>query len=587
MKSSLLIKLTMLITLVFTMNATQVNASHIAGADLTYDCVGVDSFLVKLQLYRDCSGVGAPGSTGINIESVSCVQSFTSTLTLMNPGGTELPTLCQWMQINTTCNGGFLPGMEVYKYQGIVVMPAQCDDWIFSYSTCCRNSTVNTTGQPAMYIEATLDNLNYSCNSSPLFLQHPTPWVCLNNNFCMNNSAWDVDGDSLVYSFTDPLSAPLTSITWNIPYTAVQPIIGATIDNTYGNVCITPNTLGNFNMAVKIEEWDPVTVTLKSTIMRDMQVLVQSCTVTDNTIIGQVTDTTGTPVIAASVELYQYNTFPLMSLVADTIVDALGNYSFPNMPIAQYVIQAHPDTSLYPDHVPTYHDSAYAWLFANVQYSQCDTVIADIKLRGIGNLNMNGWLTGNFANSPQKTGNGAPMQDVDIYLLKQGSGDLVAWDATDANGDYSFQNVPYGDYEIYVDIPGTMMDSTHYFTLDINNQSMTDLNFWTDSIWIYVSPPPPIGIAQGASITNTLNVYPNPYSGYTNVGLKIAEAVDVKLEVFNILGERVHVLVEQNQMEGRFSYTFSAAVLGLSTGIYILKLSAGDEIYTKRLIETR
>lgn len=587
MKTSLLLKLTLIITAAFTMNATQVNASHIVGADLTYDCVGVDSFLVKLQLYRDCNGVPAPGSANISIASVSCGQGFNPILQLMNPGGTELSTLCPSMQINTTCNGGWLPGIEVYKYQGIVVMPAQCDDWVMSYSVCCRVSTINTVNQPAMYIEATLDNLNFTCNSSPLFLQHPIPYVCLNNNFCLNNSAWDVDGDSLIYAFTDPLTTgPLNPISWVPPYTTNQPIIGATIDNFYGAVCITPTVLGGFNMAVKIEEWDPVTVTLKSTIMRDMLVLVQNCAVTTNTIIGQVTDTTGAPVNASTVELYEYNVLP-MTLVADTVVDALGNYAFPNMPLAQYVIQAHPDTNFFPGHVPTYHDSAYAWLFANVQYGQCDTIIADIKLRGIGNLNMIGWLNGNFSNSPQKTGNGAPMQGIDIFLLKQGSGELVAWAETDANGDYSMQGLPFGDYELYVDIAGTWMDSTHYFTLDINNQSETGLNFWTDSSWIYVSPPPPIGIAKEASIPNILNVYPNPYSGYTNVGLDIAEAADVKLEVFNILGERVHVLAEQSQMEGRFTYTFSAAELGLSTGIYILKLSAGDLVYTKRLIETK
>ena len=56
----------------FTFGAQDAQASHFAGADITYTCVGPNQYLVTLTLYRDCVGVGMPTSVPIGLNSASC-----------------------------------------------------------------------------------------------------------------------------------------------------------------------------------------------------------------------------------------------------------------------------------------------------------------------------------------------------------------------------------------------------------------------------------------------------------------------------------------------------------------------------------
>ena len=179
----------------FTQNA---NATHISGVDFSYTCVGQDSFLVTFNVFRDCSGVSAPSSAFVTFSS-SCGSSFTQTLVLQNGStGTEVSQLCATSISNSTCNGGSLPGMQQYTYTGIVVMAPSCNSWSMSWSSCCRNTTVNLTGQPGTYIAATMNSGTDTCNSSPVFNAQPIPYVCINQVVNYNFGVTEPDGDSIV-----------------------------------------------------------------------------------------------------------------------------------------------------------------------------------------------------------------------------------------------------------------------------------------------------------------------------------------------------------------------------------------------------
>ena len=62
-----------------------VRASHIAGAEVTYECVGPGQYLVQLQFYRDCSGVQNPATVTINYSSATCGASGSISLTQVGP----------------------------------------------------------------------------------------------------------------------------------------------------------------------------------------------------------------------------------------------------------------------------------------------------------------------------------------------------------------------------------------------------------------------------------------------------------------------------------------------------------------------
>jgi hypothetical protein len=76
--------------------------------------------------------------------------------------------------------------------------------------------------------------------------------------------------------------------------------------------------------------------------------------------------------------------------------------------------------------------------------------------------------------------------------------------------------------------------------------------------------------------------YPNPFNPSTTIEYGLPQDTYVRLEVFNVLGERVNVLTDGVQDAGYHSVVFDAR--GLPSGIYFYRLQAGDFVDTKKLI---
>lgn len=75
--------------------------------------------------------------------------------------------------------------------------------------------------------------------------------------------------------------------------------------------------------------------------------------------------------------------------------------------------------------------------------------------------------------------------------------------------------------------------------------------------------------------------YPNPFNPVTVIEFELSRQHHVQLEVFDILGRRVALLVNETIVPGRHSVRFDAS--GLSSGIYIYKLTVGSESVIKRM----
>ena len=68
-----------------------------------------------------------------------------------------------------------------------------------------------------------------------------------------------------------------------------------------------------------------------------------------------------------------------------------------------------------------------------------------------------------------------------------------------------------------------------------------------------------------------LQNYPNPFNPSTNIGFRISDRGFVSLKVYNILGDEIAILVNEEKEQGVYNITFDAA--DLSSGMYLYKLS--------------
>ncbi|GJQ62872.1 MAG: hypothetical protein SCALA702_19250 [Melioribacteraceae bacterium] len=81
---------------------------------------------------------------------------------------------------------------------------------------------------------------------------------------------------------------------------------------------------------------------------------------------------------------------------------------------------------------------------------------------------------------------------------------------------------------------------------------------------------------------NLTQNYPNPFNPTTNITFAIPENGNVKLSVYNMLGEEIAVLINGYREAGNYEVTFNASAL--NSGIYLYKIEAGNFVNIKKMM---
>jgi hypothetical protein len=145
-----------------------------------------------------------------------------------------------------------------------------------------RNASITTLTSPGsenLFVDATLNSLIASTNSSPQFTSLPVPYICRGQSYIYNHGAVDPDGDSLVFSLLNAQNAAGISVAYAAPFSGINPMTSVpamTINSVNGDVTMTPTVVQSSVIAIRVLEYRNGVVIGSTT--RDIQVVVLNCT---------------------------------------------------------------------------------------------------------------------------------------------------------------------------------------------------------------------------------------------------------------------------------------------------------------------
>ncbi len=283
-------------------------ATHIVGGNLAYEYLGPSGggnygYRVTFKTYIDCNsifwGAGFPEPVlQVGVYEGPALPASSANLprtTIINmPILDSMPITAG---VSSTCAVGTSICVYEITYQATVNLPLSFQGYHLFYDRCCRVGSIvnlNLPGSQGLafhaYIPPTLVN-----NSSPVFSDVPVPFLCVNDTASILNTAFDPDGDVLIFSFEDPyqgfgttlspapplpnpLTWPIPPVNWQAGYNKNQPfgVAGYNyINASTGYSRYMSNAIGDYVVAVEIKEYR--NNILIGITRRDMQILVGNC----------------------------------------------------------------------------------------------------------------------------------------------------------------------------------------------------------------------------------------------------------------------------------------------------------------------
>jgi hypothetical protein len=104
------------------------------------------------------------------------------------------------------------------------------------------------------------------------------------------------------------------------------------------------------------------------------------------------------------------------------------------------------------------------------------------------------------------------------------------------------------------------------------------LHYLPEAVWVAdaaFSPERPTSFSLSQN-------YPNPFNPATRIQYALPENAQVKLTVYDMLGQRVAVLVDKKQPAGYHEIVFQAT--SLPSGMYFYRLNAGGFVETRKMV---
>lgn len=561
----------------------EAKASHAMGGDFSYVCIGNGAYAINLRIFRDCNGIPLGTSATVTFTSPTC-GTITPNVVLQNLGGAIVRTpLCTTESDVCDGNGNNgTYGIEEMLYRGTVQLPPNCgNDWTMSWSLCCRNNAITTltngSGE-SMYIDAQLDNTpSANCNNSPAFNTDPTFFLCANQENRYTSAAVDTEGDDLVYSFIDCRSSATAAVGYVNPLGGTNPLIATiqTIDPETGEIVIFPTTTQVGVICVRVEEFRNGTKI--GEIIRDLQFTITDCQTNTLPILSGINgmaDSSGTTglyeiEVCAGIE----TEFTIQGFDAEAVPSAQSQ----NLEITwNYGIQG---ASFITDYNLPYPVSTFKWtptgadvgehvFFIGAGDDACPILGNNVYAYKIKVLPELATTINVFTPTSPEPMNPSPNLDTaELEVVVSSANVNYSWFPTTG---LSCTDCP--NPQAY---PGV----TTTYTVTVTDEITGCLN--TADVEVLYWNVATTDIPQNLS---TWNVFPNPVTEYSILDYELVTNSNIKLELYDMLGQRIALIADEKQPKGKYQYQIGKHLTKQAKGMYLVSMEVDGQQVTQKLM---
>jgi PKD repeat protein/5-hydroxyisourate hydrolase-like protein (transthyretin family) len=253
-------------------------------------------------------------------------------------------------------------------------------------------------------------------------------------------------------------------------------------------------------------------------------------------------------------------------------------YQFSNVAPGDYLVKAAllPGSPYYANYLPTYLGDEFFWFDAQGTVVTNGNVInPDIHLLAGSNPGGPGFIGGSVAQGANKT-TGDPVSNVSVLIFTANE-EPVEHVKTDIDGNFSFDNLPFGTYHLYVDMMNHYSER-HVITLTPDEPSSEQAIFEVIGNDVVATSLAIDLLADG------ITVYPNPASDRLQVAMTLTQPAQVSMRLINLMGQ---VLRQKSMGQRQGRLTPGLRVSELPAGIYTLEVQTDEQVTTQRIVIRR
>lgn len=164
-----------------------------------------------------------------------------------------------------------------------------------------------------------------------------------------------------------------------------------------------------------------------------------------------------------------------------------------------------------------------------------------------------------------KAGVGDPIKDLDLYLMSP-KDDTLLTTTTDANGEFIFEHLAYGNYKLF----GDKLDNSNALEFELNTSNPD-----VEGLIIILEDGRLISGLNKVDNSKNVKVFPNPFSDQLNIDLGSYSTEYSEIQIFDITGKLVKTIAISNKAKQNSVISISTELM-MKNSVYYLKLLSRD-----------